>query len=141
MIKKMILLLSGIMLGAMLFAGSGTINFVETTVELNKDGTAKVTYIVQWKVLSGELHGFYFNGNEKLYIPSFTETWAEDEAGNNYGLDITKVSDDKWDIILADGKGIGKGNVTFHFSFVTDFKKASYVGYTTCDDSTELVYF
>jgi hypothetical protein len=55
-----------------LFAGSGTINFVETTVELNKAGEANVAYVVQYKVLSGEMHGFYFSGNDRLVINSFS---------------------------------------------------------------------
>ena len=85
-----------------LFAGSGTINFVETTVELTKTGEANVAYVVQYKVLSGEMHGFYFQGNERLVIDEFSdESYATDDFGNRYKLDISKVSSDMWDITFS----------------------------------------
>lgn len=44
------------------FVGKGDIVFVETEVDLQPTGAAVVAYTVQYRVLSGTLHGFYFNG-------------------------------------------------------------------------------
>jgi hypothetical protein len=125
-----------------LFAGSGTINFVETTVELNKAGEANVAYVVQYKVLSGEMHGFYFSGNDRLVINSFSdESYAVDDFGNRYKLDIKKVSSDKWDIILADGQGVSSGTITYVFYFNTNFNSAGYLVNTEKDDGQMLTVF
>ena len=53
------------------FAGKGEIKSVETTVAFQSDGKAIVNYLVKWNVLSGELHGFYFQGNDKLRVNKF----------------------------------------------------------------------
>ncbi len=70
-------------------AGKGEINFVETDVDLRRDGSAVVAYTVQWRVLSGELHGFYFEGNERLRVRKHSsESYATDSSGRRYGLRI-----------------------------------------------------
>jgi hypothetical protein len=51
-----------------LLAGTGEIRFVETDVDLRDNGRAVVSYTVQWRVLEGELHGFYFSGNDRLAV-------------------------------------------------------------------------
>ncbi|RLD86631.1 MAG: hypothetical protein DRJ07_00285, partial [Bacteroidetes bacterium] len=124
------------------YAGSGVINFVETTVELSETGQATVAYIVQYRVVSGEMHGFYFSGNDRLQIQGFLkESYATDGFGNKYELDISHVSGDKWDIILADGKGVSNGNITYVFYFVTDFNKAGYLANTVTNEGDSLVVF
>ncbi|MCF6242907.1 MAG: hypothetical protein L3J74_16385, partial [Bacteroidales bacterium] len=125
-----------------IFAGSGTINFVETTVELDSRGKATVKYVVQYHVIEGELHGFYFSGNGKLSIKAFAdESYAVDDFGNRYNLSITNVGYDKWDIVLADGKGVANGNVTYVFYFKTNFSEAKYLEYTKTDTGDSLVVF
>src|SRR5512147_518799 len=90
-----------------IFAGSGTINFVECTVDLSSTGNASVSYMVQYQVTSGEMHGFYFSGNDRLAISGFSdESYAVDDKGVHYKLSITEVQSGKWDIILADGAGV-----------------------------------
>ena len=87
-------------------AGKGEIRFVETDVDLRADGSAVVAYTVQWAVLSGELHGFYFQGNDRLRVGRVADdSFAVDSDGNRYGLSIDKVASDTWDIVLADGQG------------------------------------
>ena len=54
-----------------LLAGKGRITFVETAVDLKADGTAVVGYWVRWQVVSGELHGFYFQGMHKETLNAF----------------------------------------------------------------------
>jgi len=113
---------------AVAFAGKGEIRFVETDVDLREDGSAVVAYTVQWTVLSGELHGFYFQGNDRLRVGAVAEeSYAVDSAGRRYGLSIEKVASDKWDIVLARGAGVSSGTVTYVFYFETSFARAGYV--------------
>ena len=107
------------------FAGKGEIVFVETAVELNKNGEAFIGYTVQYKILSGEMHGFYFQGNKNLTIKKFSEeSYALDDYGNKYNLEINKVGNDIWDILLANVKDISSGKITYVFYFKTDFYEA-----------------
>ncbi|MCB0293710.1 MAG: hypothetical protein KDG51_00350, partial [Calditrichaeota bacterium] len=125
-----------------LLAGKGEISFVETQVDLRADGSAVVAYTVQWRVLSGELHGFYFQGNDRLNIDRFSsDSYALDEQGNRYPLTIKRVNNDTWDIILADGQGIGSGTATYVFYFATNFASAGYLAPTVSVEGTELTVF
>jgi hypothetical protein len=124
------------------FAGKGEINFVETAVDLRPDGVAVVVYTVQWKVLSGELHGFYFQGNDRLKVRMVAEDgYAVDSRGNRYRLSIKPVDGDTWDIILAGGAGVSSGEVTYVFYFLTDFAEAGYLAPTLSADSSALMVF
>lgn len=101
-----------------------------------------VKYIVQDHVLEGELHGFYFSGNGKLSIKKFSDkSYAIDDFGSRYALNISKVAYDKWDIILAEGKGVSKGNLSYVFYFETDFREAKYLEYTQTDTGDSLIVF
>ena len=124
-------------------AGKGEIRFVETSVDLRGDGTAVVMYEIQWQVNSGEMHGFYFQGNDKLRVAmSKDQSAALDSDGNRYKLDLRKISNDKWDVLLADGKGVAAGKqLTYKLIFKTSFASAGYLGKTTSDAGRELVYF
>jgi hypothetical protein len=125
-----------------MFAGKGSINFVETTVRLAEDGAAIVGYTMQYRVVSGELHGFYFSGNDRLKIQAFaTESYAIDDFGNRYDLDISKVGSDKWDIILANNAGVSSGTVTYFFYFSTHFNKAGYLVNTETNEGKMLTAF
>ncbi|MBD3305455.1 hypothetical protein GF348_03705, partial [candidate division KSB3 bacterium] len=142
--KKMIVLISlaVVILAQPVWAGKGEINFVETAVDLHPTGAAVVAYTVQWQVISGELHGFYFQGNDRLRVNKISDqSYAVDSAGNRYALDISNVGGGKWDIILADGQGVASGTVTYVFYFETDFAEADYLAATTTDDGQELVVF
>ncbi|GBE58384.1 hypothetical protein BMS3Abin01_01320 [bacterium BMS3Abin01] len=92
-------------------ARSGDITFVETDVELGADDGAVVIYTVQWQVASGELHGFYFEEQDNLRIQRFSsDSYAVDSDGNRYALDINQVGPDRYDIVLADGRGVADGS-------------------------------
>ena len=99
-----------------------------------------VGYTVQYRVISGEMHGFYFSGNSRLEIDFiYDKCYALDDSGNKYGLSIKNVDSDKWDIILADGKGVSRGNLTYFFYFNTDFSKAGYLAKTITDENQKLI--
>ncbi len=123
-------------------AGKGEIRFVETTVDLRFDGSAVVLYTIQWEVQSGEFHGFYFQNDENLRINRFSDkSYAVDSHGNRYPLSISPVSGDKWDIILANGKGVSSGQVTYVFYFETNFAQAGYLAATTNAEGKKLAVF
>jgi hypothetical protein len=138
-------LLSGLLLLAPLTVsaqGTGEVRFVETSVDLRGDGTAVVRYTVQWQVLRGEMHGFYFEGNDRLRVSMLSAgSRAVDSRGRQYDLSIREVSRGRWDIILANGAGVSSGTLTYVFAFETDFASAGYVGPTTSAEDVPLVFF
>ena len=67
-IKYLCFMLVLYLLPVKVMAGRGEIGFVETAVDLRTDGQAVVAYTVQWRVLEGDLHGFYFSGNARLRV-------------------------------------------------------------------------
>lgn len=70
--------------GAVL-AGTGEVVFVEALVDLASDGSAVVAYTVQWEVVSGDLHGFYFEEQDNLRIGTVsTDSYALDSEGRRY---------------------------------------------------------
>ena len=144
MVKK-ILVLTGIILAVFAgpaLAGKGEIVFVETHVDLQATGKAVVAYAVQYRVVSGEMHGFYFKGNDRLKVSVLSkDSYALDSANKKYKLNITPKSGGKWDIVLAGGKGVSSGTLTYVFYFSTDFARAGYLAKTTAEDGKELVVF
>ena len=73
------------------FASEGRLKFVETEVILFPNGKSSIEYVVRYQVISGEFHGFYFGGFDRL-IPYFDQKNASaiDSRGTAYGLDIKK---------------------------------------------------
>lgn len=123
-------------------AGTGEIIFVETVVDLQLTGKAIVTYTAQWRVISGELHGFYFESSDRLEISNISsDSYAVNAAGNRYNLDISNVGGGKWDIVLANGQGMSSGTVTYVFYFETDFFEAGYLSPTMVQDGIKLFVF
>jgi hypothetical protein len=80
---------------------SFSLKWAETNVSLNKDGTAVVAYTIRWSASNANLHGFYFEGF--MEEPGFDKenAFAVDDKGTKYGLQITKLSSRKYDIVLA----------------------------------------
>ena len=124
------------------FAGKGTVSSVETVVDLQDNGKARVTYMVQWKVTKGEFHGFYFGGNDRLEIQNFeSPSYAYDSSNRRYGLSISPTDGLRWDIVLSDGQGVRSGTVTYVFSFITDFAQAKYLISTRSEKNEDLTAF
>ncbi|MBW1769837.1 MAG: hypothetical protein JRJ17_01480, partial [Deltaproteobacteria bacterium] len=129
-------------LASFAIAGEGRLQFVETEVNLFPDGRASVEYVVRYTVISGEFHGFYFEGFDRL-TPIFDRNNASaiDSRGNTYGLDIKKVSSDKYDIVLANGIGVSSGYVTYRFRFAAGMSEAGYLASTTAAEGRKLIVF
>ncbi|PIP38368.1 MAG: hypothetical protein COX19_13140, partial [Desulfobacterales bacterium CG23_combo_of_CG06-09_8_20_14_all_51_8] len=124
------------------FAGTGEIVFVETQVDLSATGAAVVAYTVQYRVISGMMHGFYFMGNDRLKVRAVSEdSYALDASGRRYKLDISPVSGGKWDIVLAGRAGVSSGTLTYVFYFATDFAEAGYLAETMTAEGKDLAVF
>lgn len=146
MVRKFhILLILGIIaisgVTSTVMAGEGRLRFVETEVLLFPDGKASVEYVVRYTVISGEFHGFYFEGLDRL-IPVFDRENASaiDSQGNTYGLDIKGAGPGRYDIVLDRGRSVTSGDITYRFRFAADMDNAGYLALTTRDDR-ELVVF
>ncbi|MBD3243797.1 MAG: hypothetical protein GF331_24610, partial [Chitinivibrionales bacterium] len=85
MVRLPAVVLALVCMTSTLVAGKGEITFVEAAVDLQASGRAVVAYTVQWRVLSGELHGFYFSGNDRLDIRRFSsQSYAVDSKARKY---------------------------------------------------------
>ena len=124
------------------FAGEGQLEFVETEVILFPDGKASIEYVVRYRVISGEFHGFYFGGFDRL-VPYFDHKNAAaiDDRGNTYGLDIKKERSDLYDIVLANGRSVSSGHITYRFRFAADMFQAGYLAPTTAAEDRKFIVF
>ncbi len=96
--------------------GNRQLQFVETDVILYPNGQASVKYTVRYRVLSGDFHGFYFGGLDRLSAYFDTNTaFGIGPEGKKYKLDIKNLGD-KYDIVLANGRLSVRGK--FHTSSV-----------------------
>ena len=140
--KRMgMLVISAWLLSALAFAGTGSLKFVETDVVLYPNGQASVKYTVRYKVLSGDFHGFYFDGLDKLEAHFDMQTAVGiDSTGRTYKLDIKKLGR-KYDIVLANGQGVRSGEVTYVFRFGTCMSDAGYLVHTRAADGKDLIVF
>lgn len=122
-------------------AGEGRLRFVETEVLLFPDGKASVEYVVRYTVISGEFHGFYFEGLDRL-IPLFDRENASaiDSQGNTYGLDIKGAGPGRYDIVLDRGRSVTSGDITYRFRFAADMADAGYLALTSTDNRDLVVF-
>ncbi|MFC2168024.1 DUF2207 domain-containing protein, partial [Acidobacteriota bacterium] len=122
--------------------GEGKLQFVETEVRLLPDGKASVEYVVRYQVVSGEFHGFYFEGFDKL-IPYFDNQNASavDSQGNTYDLDIKKIRTGFYDIVLDKGEAVSSGFITYRFRFSADMLAAGYLAETLTAEGKNLIVF
>jgi hypothetical protein len=96
---------------------------------------------VRYRVLSGEFHGFYFGGLGNVTAYFDTETaFGIDSGGRTYKLDIKNLGD-KYDIVLANGRGVRSGEVTYTFRFGTNMRDAGYLAHTRSSEGNDLIVF
>ena len=90
------------------------LKWVEVDLSPRADGKASVVYKVRYRVLSGDLHGFYLQGFDRA-APHFDydQSYAFDSFGRRYGLSISPYEGDKWDVVLANGAAVSSGEVTY----------------------------
>ena len=101
----------------------------------------RVVYKIRWQVNSGQMHGFYFEGLDRA-TPEFSLAGSNalDDRGRRYPLDITEVSAGKYDVVLANGRGIGPGEVTYIVVYKTDLSGAGMLDYTDSEFGRLVVF-
>ena len=123
-----------------LSAGGFRMNWSEVEVLLDKDGKAQVSYTVRWTATGGQLHGFYFEGFQETPVFDTARAHALDAAGNRYPLEIKRLSDKKYDIILADGRAFTNGELTYFFRYAADLEASGNVTQTMSGDKRLTVF-
>jgi len=112
-------------------------NWVESEVTLDRDGKARVSYSVRWTASGGPLHGFYFEGLQESPVFDRAGAYALDGAGNRYPLEINKLSDKKYDIVLADGRAFTDGKITYFFRYTADLERSGSLALTDFPPSSD----
>ncbi len=115
-------------------------DWVESEVTVDRDGKAQISYAVRWTVSGGPLHGFYFEGFQETPVFDMTGSYALDAAGKKYALEIVKVSEKKYDIILADGAAFNDGQITYFFRYAADLEGAGNLTQTMAGDKRMVVF-
>jgi hypothetical protein len=96
------------------------LQWVETDLSLNSNGGAIIVYKMCYRILSGRMHGFYFEGfGNQAPLFDFPSCKAIDSRGKEYPLSIEKLSPTKYDVLLAGGRDLG-GVVTFILVYASD---------------------
>ena len=113
--------------------------WVETNLALKTNGTAVVTYKIHYKILSGEMHAFYFQGAGGE-SPVFDERSCKaiDGREKEYPLSLKKVSPDTWDVLLADNAAV-TGEATFILVYESNLAQAGYLVHTKSQAGEQLV--
>ncbi|HPN56547.1 MAG TPA: hypothetical protein PLD92_06845, partial [Candidatus Omnitrophota bacterium] len=145
MFKKKIILFFAILilfisLDAPAWCGSFKLRWVEVDVVLDADGKAHVSYAVRWSCQGADLHGFYFEGFAGRPRFNDLDAHAVDEKGTRYPLDITFLSDRKYDIVLAGGQAFHDGEITYRFNYETDLQESGHVVLTESQDGRLVVF-
>ncbi|HIE05586.1 MAG TPA: hypothetical protein EYP58_02170, partial [bacterium (Candidatus Stahlbacteria)] len=98
----------------LLFTVAVNLNWVEVDVGLDPRGGAQFVYKIKWTVESGTLHGFYLEGLsiDPVYFDQ-EESFAEDDYGRKYRLEIKKIGSKKYDVVLARGQGVSRGSIIY----------------------------
>ncbi len=124
------------------FAAAGTyaldakVNSVDTTVVYRRDGEADVTVRTQWLVSDGEMHAFYFEGEQAPLSFDQNRCWADIPEGQRLPLEITRLSDSTYDIVLAGGRGFsGTGYIVL--TYRAQLARAGMTGLTQVPENTD----
>lgn len=120
-----------ILAGTRACATQVNLKWVEVDISPTNNGKATLVYKIRYQVLSGELHGFYFEGfgGASPYF-DYQNSNAVDSNGRKYGLSISPVSGDKYDIVLANGAAVSRGEVTYIVLYGADLLGAGQLGPT-----------
>ena len=110
---------------------------MEVEVHLQGNGKAHVTYRVHWSNTGTDMHGFYLQGTAGK--PSFKPSVAVLPSGRKVPLKIKRAGN-KWDVILAKGRGWGPGEATYVVQYETDLFAAKRVDLTTKGSESLMVF-
>jgi hypothetical protein len=113
-----------------LFALRARLVSTDTTVVYQSDGTADIMVQTDWQVTDGDMHGFYFQGEEASFDFNTAQCWFENLDGNErIPLSIQAAGSGRYDVVLAGGRAFsGKG--LFVLTYHADFRSANMTGLT-----------
>ncbi len=111
---------------------------VAVTVILQPDGGADIFYDLTYDVSAGELHGFYFEGMAVDPVFVREDCFAHLESGSTVPLEIKKLAEKYYDVVLADERGFS-GTGEFHLHYRGDMAAAGSIRKTT--DSAGIEYY
>lgn len=111
---------------------------VAVTVILQPDGSADIFYDLSYDVSAGELHGFYFEGMAVDPVFVLEDCFARLESGSTAPLEIKKLAEKYYDVVLADERGFS-GTGEFHLHYRGDMAAAGSIRKTT--DSAGIEYY
>ncbi|MBU0926115.1 MAG: hypothetical protein KKA67_00040, partial [Spirochaetes bacterium] len=112
----------------------------EISVVLGADGKAQVFYVLEWNVTSGDMSGFYFQGEAFDPVWNLERCYADLEGGVRQPLVVKNLGNGKFDVILSAGRRFS-GRAFYAMNYAGDFAEAGLVGRTTSPERGELVYF
>ena len=113
---------------------------VETDVVVRPDGKADIFYSMEWSASGGEMHGFYFQGAASTPVFNPDRCYADLPNGKRVALDITKMGDGRYDVVLADGLAFS-GQAHYFLNYGSDFRSAGLIGLTVSQELGTLFYF
>ena len=116
------------------------LRWVEVEAALSPDGKAMVQYKVRWNVQRGTMGGFYFQGEQGSIQWHRPGCGAVVNGQRRYDLDLVDLGN-RWDVLLADGQRYGPGEITYVFTYFTDYAAAGHLANTTSPELGELVVF
>ena len=113
---------------------------VEVTVVLDENGDVQITNRIAWDVLSGTMGAFYFQGAAVKPIGTFYNAYVDrTDSQKRTPLKITKVDNNKWDIVAS--PRIPSGISYWNFTYKGNMIDQKYIGRTSSPEYGELYYF
>jgi len=122
------------------FAGGFSLDWNQVLAVLDKDGKAQISYIIRWNCRNVNFHGFYFEVFQEEPFFDKVNSYAVDDKGKKYSLDIKKLSQKKYDIVLANGQAFVNGQITYFFRYNTDLQKSGNLTQTMAGEKKLAVF-
>ncbi|HEY9594574.1 MAG TPA: hypothetical protein VHE79_08855, partial [Spirochaetia bacterium] len=119
---------------------SATLKSVEEDIVLRTDGKAVFWESLDWAASGGQMHGFYLEGTAVTPVFNPDQCYADLPGGTRVGLSITKVGSNRYDVVLAGGRGFS-GDAMYFLNYGGDLAASGHIGWTTSADYGELFYF
>ena len=123
-----------------LFGLDADLRSVEIDLFIRPDGKADIFYSLDWYVSAGDMSGFYFEGFGENPVFNNNRCFADLENNQRVPLEIITINNNKYDIILADGKRFS-GQAIYLLNYGADFSGSGFIGLTKSNELGELFYF
>ncbi len=123
-----------------IFGIDADLRSVEIDLFIRPDGKADIFYSLDWYVPTGDMSGFYFEGFGETPVFNYNMCFADLENNQRVPLEIIKINNNKYDIILADSRRFS-GQAIYFLNYGTEFLQSGFIGLTVSNEFGELFYF